>query len=264
MIFELERAQRMRNAFDGIGQTVREVVHRIDRPRIAGVLMRNLADAIQRRIAKIDVAARHVDLRAQGFRAVGVFAGAHACEQIQIFRDRPIAIRRIATRFRERSAILTNFFGTQIANVSFPIANQFLRTAINHFEIIRRVPQFVPIEAEPVHVVLDRIDVLDIFLRRIRVVETQMANAAEFRREAEIQTNRFGMSQMQIAVGLGRKARDDAAAVLAGRPVVGDDLANEMIDQGSCCRRAHANPGNRAYGVVSPVAQTVKFTGAPL
>ncbi len=57
VILELERAQRMRDAFDRVGHAVRVVVHRIDRPGVAGVLVRDLADAVDRRIAQVDVAA---------------------------------------------------------------------------------------------------------------------------------------------------------------------------------------------------------------
>ena len=66
-----------------------------------------------------------------------------------------------------------------------------------------------PIEAEPVHVALDGVDVFLLFLGRIGVVEAQIAVAAELLRDAEIQADRLGVADMQIAVRLGRKAGDD-------------------------------------------------------
>ena len=47
MILELERAQRMRNAFERVAQAMRVVVRRIDAPRIAGALMARVADPVQ-------------------------------------------------------------------------------------------------------------------------------------------------------------------------------------------------------------------------
>ena len=49
VILELQRAQRMRDALEGIGQRVREVVHRVDAPGVAGALMRDVPNAVQRR-----------------------------------------------------------------------------------------------------------------------------------------------------------------------------------------------------------------------
>ena len=207
---------------------MREVVHRVDRPRVAGVLVRDLADAVQRRIAQVDVAAGHVDPGAQRFRAVGELAGAHAREQIEILRHAAIAIWRIAAGFGQRAAVFALLLGAQIAHEGSAIADQLERALVQHAEIVRGVAQFVPLEAEPVHVVLDRLDVLDVFLGRIGVIETQMADAAEIVGDAEVQADRLGVSEMQIAVGFRREAGDDVV-VLPGLLVLGHDLANEVI-----------------------------------
>ena len=68
---------------------------------------------------------------------------------------------------------------------------------------------FAPVEAEPMHVGLDRVDIFLLFLGRIGIVEAQIALAAEFLGDAEIQADRFGVADMEIAVRLRRKARDD-------------------------------------------------------
>ena len=87
VILEFQRADRMRDALDRVGLAVREIVARIDVPRRAGARMRRVQDAIEHRIAQVDVARRHVDLGAQHARAVRKFAGAHAAEQIEVFLD---------------------------------------------------------------------------------------------------------------------------------------------------------------------------------
>ena len=84
-----------------------------------------------------------------------------------------------------------------------------------------------PIETEPAHVALDGVDIFLRFLGRVGVVETQMAMAAEFLRDAEIETDRLGMADMEIAVRLRRKARDHA--FLPPRmQVLLDDVADEI------------------------------------
>ncbi len=47
--------------------------------------MRGVEDAIHDGIAQIEVLRRHVNLGAQGARAIGEFARVHALEQIEVF-----------------------------------------------------------------------------------------------------------------------------------------------------------------------------------
>ena len=85
-----------------------------------------------------------------------------------------------------------------------------------------------PIEAEPGDVALDGVDIFLLFLDRIGVVETQMAAAAELFGDAEVETDGLGVTDMQIAVRLGRKAGDDplhAAGVEVGLNDVADEIA---------------------------------------
>ena len=83
-----------------------------------------------------------------------------------------------------------------------------------------------PIEAEPAHVALDGVDIFLLFLDRIGIVETQMAAAAEFLGDAEIQADRFGVADMEIAVRLRRKPSDDGLV-----PARGDIRANDVADE---------------------------------
>ena len=117
MILELERAERMRDALERVRQRVREVVHRVDAPGVAGAVMRRVADPVERRIAHVEVRRRHVDLRAQHVRAVGELAGAHPREQIEVLLDRPIAVRAVAARLGQRAAIGADLVGVQAVDV---------------------------------------------------------------------------------------------------------------------------------------------------
>ena len=104
MVFELQRADGVRHAFDGIGLTVREIVARIDAPGRPGARMRGMQDAVEHRIAQVDVACRHVDLGPQDARAVG---------------NSPARMRRNRSRFsstvRSRNGLLRPGFGQRPA-----------------------------------------------------------------------------------------------------------------------------------------------------
>src|SRR6185503_3787780 len=82
--------------------------------------------------------------------------------------------------------------------------------------------------AQPAHVALDRLDVLDVLGERVAVVEAQVAPAAEVARQPEVEADRLGVADVRVAVGLGREAGDDAR-VAAGREVGANDVANEIL-----------------------------------
>ena len=84
-----------------------------------------------------------------------------------------------------------------------------------------------PVEPQPAHILLDRVDELLLFLGRVGVVEPQMATAAIFLSHAEVQAYGFRVTDMQIAVGLRREAGDDLCH--APRLDIGlDDVSNEV------------------------------------
>jgi hypothetical protein len=87
VVLELQRADRMRDAFDGIRLAVRIVVAWIDRPFGAGARMMRMQDAVQHGVAQVDVAGDHADLGAQHARTVRKLAGLHAAEQVEILLD---------------------------------------------------------------------------------------------------------------------------------------------------------------------------------
>ena len=116
-----------------------------------------------------------------------------------------------------------------IVDIGLAGADQVLGPFVKPLEIVGRVIEMLaPIEAEPAHVALDGVDIFLLFLGRVGVVVAQIAMAAEFLRHAEIQADRFGVADMQIAVRLGRKTGDDRL-VPAGCQVGANDVADEIL-----------------------------------
>ena len=96
-------------------------------------------------------------------------------------------------------------------------------------EVVGGVAEALPLEAEPAHVRLDGVDVLLLFLFGIGVVEAQVGLAAELVGESEVEADGLGVADVEVAVGLGRKARlDDGVAVLFGAHVLGDLIAEKV------------------------------------
>ena len=111
----------MRDAFDGIGNAMRVVVHRVDAPFVAGVVVMGAADAVDDGVAHIDVARSHIDFQAQGFTAVWKLAVFHAREQVEVFFDTAVAVRAVFARFGQRTAVFTHFFRCQIIDIRFAV-----------------------------------------------------------------------------------------------------------------------------------------------
>ncbi len=96
-------------------------------------------------------------------------------------------------------------------------------------EVIGGVADMIPpVEIEPADVFDDGLHVLGLLLDRIGVIEAQVTGTPIFLRKSKIQADRFGVADMQIAVGLGREACLNAAIPLSTLHIIMDDLLNEV------------------------------------
>ena len=122
-------------------------------------------DAVEDRIAKIDVAGRHVDLGAQHAGPVRKLAGAHPAQQIEVFLDRALAIGTVAAGLGQRAAPGAHLLRREVVDVGIALADQLLGPFVQLLEVIRsEVQVLAPVEAEPAHVILDGLDVLELLL----------------------------------------------------------------------------------------------------
>ncbi len=167
-------------------------------------------------------------LARQRARALGKFAIAHALEQVEVFRDGPIAERAIFSWRGERAAVLANLIGVQIAHIGVAGIDQCNRPGVNLLKIVAGIEWRRHVEAQPAHVLFDRFDVFLFFLGRVGVVEAQIAGAIIFDGQAEIQADAFGVADVQIAIGLRRKSRLHSPAKAAASGVHFDDFFDEI------------------------------------
>ncbi len=212
----------MRNAFECILDRVGEGVHRVDAPAVARVVVSGVADAVDRRVAQIDVGRGHVNLCAQHHRTVGMPAVAHLAEPRQVFGDRAIAKRAGRAGLGQRAAAGTDLLGALLIDIGMTAEDQMFGGAVHRVEVIAGVVELLaPVKAQPLHGIDDGIDVLLIFLFRVGVVEAQVAGASVVACQSKVQANALGMADMQVAVGFGRKARADARYIQRARCMVG-------------------------------------------
>ena len=160
--------------------------------------------------------------------AMSIFAGSHPPQQVEVLVDGAITVRAVATGFGQRAAILANLVGRQAVHEGLAVGDQTLGVLVQQLEVVRGIEDARPLEPEPVYVRLDRLDVLDILFRRVRVIEPQVALALELLSDAEVQADRLGVADVEVAVRFRWEPRIDASSVLAGGPVFRDDFTDEI------------------------------------
>jgi hypothetical protein len=99
---ELQRADRVGDALVRVLERVRVVVHRVDAPLVAGVVVVGLADAVDDRIAHVHVRRGHVDLRAEDRLAFVELAARHLREGREVLLDGCVARSGSACRGASR------------------------------------------------------------------------------------------------------------------------------------------------------------------
>ena len=87
---------------------MREVIERVQAPRVALAVVMRMANAQQQGIAHDHVGMREVDLRPQHVRTVGELACPHPPEQVEILGDGTIAIGAGLPGLADRAAVLAN------------------------------------------------------------------------------------------------------------------------------------------------------------
>ncbi len=228
MRLELERADGVGDALDRVRLPVREVVRRVDAPGVARARMLGVEDAVQHRVAQVDVGRGHVDLRAQHTRAVGELPGAHAREEVEALRHRPVSPRALPAGLGEGAAVLADLVGGEVVNVGLAGLDKAGRPRIQLLEVVGgEVQVLAPVEPQPAHVGLDGVDVLLLFFHRVGVVEAQVAAAVELGGDAEVEADRLGVADVEVAVRLRREPGDDPVDPPFAQ-VGGDDVADEV------------------------------------
>ncbi len=224
---EFERADGVGDVLDGVALAVREIIHRVDAPFVARAVVRGVLDPVQERVAHHHVGVRHVDLGAQHLLAVGVFAVAHLAEDPEVLLDAAAPVRALDARLVHGAAPLGDLLLGLVVHVGESPLDQVLGPLVELVEIVRRVAFLLPLEAQPLDVLLDGVHVLDILLDGVGVVVAEVGLAAVLEGEPEVDAQGLGVSEVQVAVGLRREAGQDGRH-LAGLQVVLDDLLQEI------------------------------------
>ncbi len=209
---------------------MREIIGRIDAPGRAGAIVRDMSDAIQHGITEINVRRGHVDFGAEHMCAVREFSRAHPAKEVEVFFYATRAKGTGLAWLSQRASVSAHFVGRQAVDIGAVLSDQRHRVCVEALKVVGGKEQLiVPVKAEPTHIVLNRLDIFGVFRRRISIVHAEMADAPRlFIRNAEVEANRFGMADMEIAVRFRWEAGDDPSGMFTCGTVGSYDLTNEV------------------------------------
>lgn len=137
----------MSNAFQRIADAMSKVVHRIDAPLVASLMMLGEFNAIQHRIAHHDKRRRHVDFSAQTGFTLFKTAGTHFSNSAR-FSSTLRSRNGLFTRRGQRTAVFTDLLRRQLINVGRAFIDQLDRIGVQLVKVIGGVANIArPVKA---------------------------------------------------------------------------------------------------------------------
>ena len=213
---------------DRILDRMGEIVHRIDAPLIACVVVRHVGDAVNDRVAHIDVRGGHIDLCAQHLLAVRILSFLHLFKELQVLLHGTVPVGAFLSGLGQGAAVLLDLLRRKITDIRLAFFNQENGALIHFLEVIgSEIQPVLPVRAEPGNIFLDRFHELDLFLGRIGIVKTQVELAAVLLCQAVVQKDGLGVADVQIAVRLRRESGHDVGVDALGQILV-DGLLNKI------------------------------------
>ena len=137
----------------------------------------------------------------------------HFLEEVEIFLDGAVSVRAVFPGFGEGASIFSDLFGGQVADVCVSGFYQLEGVFVHLLEVIRGVEESVlEVETEPPDVFDYGIDVFLLFFDWVCVIEAEVADTAfVFECDAEVKTDTFSVTDVQVTVWFWRESGGDAA-----------------------------------------------------
>ena len=164
-----------------------------------------MADTIQYRVTHIKIAGSQIDFCTQRHGAVFKLSLFHTCKQVQTFFNRSVTVWA-DSRSCQISTIFTYLFRSTLTDIRQTFFNQIHCNFIHFRKIVRRIIKTVsPRKAKPSDILFDCIYILNVFFCWIGIIHTQVTQTVIFFSSCKVNVQCFGMANVQIAVGFGRK-----------------------------------------------------------
>ena len=174
-------------------------------------------DTIKERITEEHVRMRHVNLCTEHLLSLSILTVAHATEQLEVLLNAAVAVRALCSWHLNCTTACTDLFLCLVIYICQALLDQFLSPLVELIEIIRCISFVLPLETEPLDILLDRVYILCILLYRIRIIETEICLSAIFLCKAEVNADTLCMSDVKVSVWLRRETCHDRVTLSAGK-----------------------------------------------
>jgi len=162
-------------------------------------------DTVKERVAEKHVRMSHVDLRTKHLLSVCIFSCLHVTEELKVLLYASVAVRALCSGHLDCPAACADFLLRLVVNIGETLLDKLLCPLIELVEIVRGISLVLPLEAEPLDILLDRVNVLRILFYRVCIVEAEIGLSAIFLCESEIDADALRMADVKISVRLRRE-----------------------------------------------------------
>ena len=214
MVYELQRAYRVRYLFYTIALAMCEIVHRVYAPLIARTVMVCVLYTVYQRVAQQQIGVRHVYPGTQRFFAVLILACFHIFKQLQVLFYAAVAVRAIRSRRHCRSFCSRYFFRCAVIYVSQSFLYQGNCKCIQLIKIVTGIKFIIPGKSQPLYIILYAFYIFGFFCHWVGIVKPQITFTAIFFRQPEVEADGGSMSYMQVAIRLRRKTGMHPSVIL--------------------------------------------------
>ena len=210
MDVELQGTDGMGDVLDGVALAVGEIVHGVDAPFVPGAVMVGKLDAVQQRVAEHHVGMGHVNFGAKHFLPFCILSGLHFPEELEVFLHGTVPPGAGRTGFVHGAAAGANLVLILVVHIGQAPLDEFFCPGIQLVKVVAGIQFLVPLKAQPLDVLLDGVHVLGVFLGGVGVVVAEVGFAAVLLRQAKVEADTLGMTQMQVSVRFRRETGHDA------------------------------------------------------
>ena len=214
---ELQGADGMGDVLDGVALAMREVIHGVDAPFVTGAVMVGELDAVQQRVTEHHVGMGHVNFGTEHLLPFCVLAGFHFPEEPQVFLHGTGPPGAGRTGLVHGTTAQADFFLVLVVYIGQAALDEFFRPGVQLIKVVAGIQFLIPLEAQPLDVLLDGVHVLGVFLGGVGVVVPEVGFTAVLLRQAKIEADTLGMSQVQVTVGFRRETGHDAVHFAFGK-----------------------------------------------
>ena len=145
-----------------------------------------------------------------------MLARLHLLKQAQALLHGTVPVGAVLARLGEGAAVEAHLLGRKLAHIRKPPLDPVHGDVVALLIVFAgEVQPALPVEAQPVDIGHDAVHILGLLLGGVGIVKAQVGHAAEALGGQKVRHQRLAVADVQIAVGLGGKARAHALAASA-------------------------------------------------